>query len=338
MIMVDNVLYVPELATNLLSVSQIIMNGCQVQFDKEGCRIFNKLNKQVAAAKLTNNMYRLNTHSGLACMSATNNNDGYLWHQRMAHLNFDDLDKLSESTGVKIENKDKVLCISCLEGKQYRNPFPSKGSRAKGLLELIHSDVCGPMEVQSLGGAYYFVTFIDDFSRKVFVCPIKHRSDVFNKFKEFKTMVERQLNLTIKCLRIDNGREYLSNEFTSLLTKCGIIHQSSTPYTPQQNGLAERMNRTLLERARCMLLNAKLQKQYWAEAVSCAAYITNRCPTRALSFLTPEEIWTGKKPNISHLKIFGCEAMVHKPKEKVKKCNLLNKKCGLSQAVQTHRG
>lgn len=319
MIEVHNVLYVPELATNLLSVSQIINNGCHVQFDKEGCRIFNKMNKLVAEAKLINNMYRLNTNSISAYMSTTKNNDAYLWHQRMAHLNFEDLNKLSESTGVKIENKDKVVCISCLEGKQSRNSFPSEGSRAKGMLELIHSDVCGPMEVQSLGGANYFVTFIDDYSRKVHVYLIKNKSDVFDKFKEYKAMVENQLNLSIKKLRTDNGREYLSNEFKSFLTKNGISHQTSTPYTPQQNGLAERMNRTLLERARCMLLNAKLQKQYWAEAVSTAAYITNRCPTRALAFQSPEEIWTGKRPDITHLKIFGCEAMVHKPKEKVKK-------------------
>lgn len=167
-IRVQNVLYVPELATNLLSVSQIIQTGCQVKFDKDGCRIFNKNNNQVADAKLTRNMYRLNTQSVPAYMSTNERNDGYLWHQRMAHLNFEDLNKLSDCTGVKIENKDKGVCISCLEGKQPRNPFPSEGSRAKGLLELIHSDVCGPMEVQSLGGAHYFVTFIDDFSRKVF--------------------------------------------------------------------------------------------------------------------------------------------------------------------------
>lgn len=316
---VNNVLYVPELATNLLSVSQIIKNGCHVQFDKEGCRIFNKMNKQVAEAKLTNNMYRLKTHQVSAYISTVKSSDAYLWHQRMAHLNFEDLNKLSESTGVKIENKDKVVCISCLEGKQSRNPFPSEGCRAKGLLELIHSDVCGPMEVQSLGGTHYFVTFIDDYSRKVFVYLIKNKSDVFDKFKEFKAIVENQLNLSIKTLRTDNGREYLSNEFKSFLINNGITHPTSTPYTPEQNGLAESMNRTLLERARCMLLNAKLQKQFWAEAVSTAAYITNRCPTRALGFRSPEEIWTGKKPDITHLKIFRCEAMVHKPKEKVKK-------------------
>ncbi|GBP30596.1 Retrovirus-related Pol polyprotein from transposon TNT 1-94 [Eumeta japonica] len=157
--------------------------------------------------------------------------------------------------------------------------------------ELIHSDVCGPMEVKSLGGARSIL-----------------------KFKEYKALVENQLNFKIKCLRSDNGREYLSNDFSNYLKKSGIIHQTSNSYTPQQNGLAERMNRTLMERARCMLINSDLQKSYWAEAVSTAAYITNRCPTRALSYATPEEMWSGKKPDVSHLKIFGCEAMVKIPK------------------------
>lgn len=166
-IQVQNVLYVPGLATNLLSVSQIIKNGCQVQFDQKGCKIINKNNEQVAAAKLINNMYRLNTQSVPAYISASKDNDWYLWHQRMAHLNFEDLSKLTESAGFKLENKEKVVCISCLQGKQSRIPFPTEGSRAREKLELIHSDVCGPMEVPSLGGARYFVTFIDDYTRKI---------------------------------------------------------------------------------------------------------------------------------------------------------------------------
>lgn len=290
-IQVENVLYVPELATDLLSVSQIIKKGCNVQCNKEGSKIFNKNNQLIASAKLINNMYRLNTHCVPAYISSVKDNDFYLWHQRMAHLNFEDLNKLSEATGVeKLKNDGKVICITCQEGKQTRNYFSSEGSRAKEKLELVHSDVCGPMEVPSLGGACYFVTFIDDFTGKVFVYLLSNKSEVFKKFKEFKTFVENQLSTTIKIFRTDNGREYLSNDFQTFLKKSGIAHQASVPYTPQQNGLAERMNRTLLERARCMIINASLQKQYWAEAVTTAAYVTNRCPTRSLAYSTPEEM------------------------------------------------
>ncbi|GBP23670.1 Retrovirus-related Pol polyprotein from transposon TNT 1-94 [Eumeta japonica] len=297
-IQITHVLYVPELTTNLLSVSQIMKNGCSIQFTKQGCKIFNKMNTEVAAANLINNMYRLNTDTVTAYSCKMNETDFLLWHKRMAHLNFNDLNKLSNCTdGVKlIQNKNQMVCELCQKGKQSRLPFPSEGSRALNPLELIHSDVCGPMEVKSLGGARSIL-----------------------KFKEYKALVENQLNFKIKCLRSDNGREYLSNDFSNYLKKSGIIHQTSNSYTPQQNGLAERMNRTLMERARCMLINSDLQKSYWAEAVSTAAYITNRCPTRALSYATPEEMWSGKKPDVSHLKIFGCEAMVKIPKEKLRK-------------------
>ncbi|GBP95218.1 Retrovirus-related Pol polyprotein from transposon TNT 1-94 [Eumeta japonica] len=274
------------------------------------------MNTEVAAANLINNMYRLNTDTVTAYSCKMNETDFLLWHKRMAHLNFNDLNKLSNCTdGVKlIQNKNQMVCELCQKGKQSRLPFPSEGSRALNPLELIHSDVCGPMEVKSLGGARYFLTFIDDYTRKVYVYFLHNKSEVFLKFKEYKALVENQLNFKIKCLRSDNGREYLSNDFSNYLKKSGIIHQTSNSYTPQQNGLAERMNRTLMERARCMLINSDLQKSYWAEAVSTAAYITNRCPTRALSYATPEEMWSGKKPDVSHLKIFGCEAMVKIPK------------------------
>lgn len=320
-IKVTNVLYVPELATNLLSVSQMIKKGCQVKFDSQGCKIFNQKNIEVATAKLSNNMYRLNTKSSEAYISVINENDSYLWHQRMGHLNFFDLKKLPSCTeGIPmIEKLDKVICISCLEGKQSRQKFPCEGSRADGLLKIIHSDICGPMEVRSIGGARYFVTFIDDYSRKVHVYIMKNKSDVVEKFQEYKANVQNQLNAKIKILRTDNGTEYLSNSFSNILKDSGISHQTTNPYTPEQNGLAERANRTLVEKARCMLINANLQKQYWAEAVSTAAYLINRSPTRTLEYSTPEEIWSGKKPDVSHLKIFGCEVMVHVPKEKTRK-------------------
>lgn len=125
-------------------------------------------------------------------------------------LNFEDLNKLSESTRVKIENKDKVVCISRLENMN--NPFPSEGSRAKGLLELIHSDVCGLMEVQSLGGSNCFVTSIDNYFRKVFVYLIKTSQMSLINLKNTKPRWINQLYLLIKKLRTDNGREYLSNE------------------------------------------------------------------------------------------------------------------------------
>lgn len=320
-VLFQNVLYVPELATNLISVSQIIKNGGQVKFNNKGCVILNKYNTIVATAVLINNMYRLNMYSEHAYISDVEENDAYLWHQRMGHLNFNDLNKMMENTeGMKIlKKKDNLTCITCLEAKQTRLPFKNKGIGATKLLQLVHSDVCGPMETESLGGAKYFLTFTDDYSKKVFVYFLQKKSEVINKLKEFKKYVENQLECNIKCLRTDNGLEYINKNISDLLKSSGIIHQTTVPYTPQQNGVAERLNRTLVEKAKCMLLNAKLSKQYWAEAVQTAAYLLNRTPTKSLLYKTPEEMWSGIKPSVKHLHVFGCEAMVHLPKEKTKK-------------------
>lgn len=328
LIQVRNVLFVPELKTNLLSVSKIIQSGCKVIFNESGCQIYNPSNKLVAQARLINATYLLNTYQEMQVMMAKADDDTYLWHQRMGHLNFQSLNKIPNCTeGVKLSpGLENSICVTCLEGKQTRKPFPAEGSRATSLLELIHSDVCGPMQQVSIGGARYFVTFIDDFSRRVYIYPIKNKSEVFEKFVEYKNRVENELNKKIKILRSDNGTEYKNNNFDTYLKKHGILHQTSNPYSPEQNGLSERMNRTLIERAKCMLLNSGLQKDFWAEAVTTAAYIVNRSPTRSLSDATPYEVWTGKKPNLNHMRIFGCPAMVHIPKENRSKLDVKSRK------------
>lgn len=342
-ILVKNVLYVPKLSTNLLSVSKIIKSGCKVEFDKTGCSVYNSMNKKVATADLVNDTYRLNiNYSKIFAMSAKLESNLHLWHQRLGHLNYNDVQKLPNcTTGVQLSSqKEKYVCISCLEGKQTRQSFPINGSRANGLLELVHTDVCGPMQVASIGGARYFTTFIDDFSRKVYVYIIKRKSEVFEKFIEFKNRVENELNKKIKIIRSDNGLEYVNQNFTNYLKKNGILHQTSNPYTPQQNGLSERMNRTLVERAKCMMLNADLPKNFWAEAVTTAAYIINRSPTHALSDITPHEVWTGQKPDLSNMRIFGCPAMVHIPKEKRQKLDVKSRQLifvGYSDCTKGYR-
>lgn len=312
-IQVRNVLFVPELTTNLLSVSQLTKSGCRVEFTNTGCDIYNVNKNLVATAKLINNMYKLNVVSGNAYVAT----DLTTWHKRMAHLNIADVKRLPLCTeGVTISDKEvNTVCIPCCEAKQTRLPFPHSGSRANGLLDIIHTDLCGPMETPSIGGGKYFITFIDDMSRKVYVYFLKNKLDIKSVFRKFKNEVENELERKIKILRSDNGKEFCNKDFSDFLAASGIKHQTSTPYTPEQNGVAERMNRTLVERAKCMMFEAKLQKSFWAEAVATAAYIVNRSPSRVLAEVTPHEKWTGKKPNISHLKIFGSKAMVHVPKQ-----------------------
>ena len=128
-------------------------------------------------------------------------------------------------------------------------------------------------------------------------------------------MVENFTGKWIKTLQTDNGGEYVSTYFTRYLKSRGIHHQMTIPYTPEQNGVAERTNRTIVEKAHCMLHAREMQPHFWAEAVSTAVYLKNRSPTKALSNITPEEAWTGKKPSIAHLRSFGCKAYMHVPNQ-----------------------
>uniref|UniRef100_A0A2N9GSR4 Integrase catalytic domain-containing protein n=1 Tax=Fagus sylvatica TaxID=28930 RepID=A0A2N9GSR4_FAGSY len=168
---------------------------------------------------------------------------------------------------------------------------------------------------ESLGGNRYFVTFIDDASRKVWVYVLKTKDQVFQLFKKFHAMVEREKGKSLKCLRTDNGGEYTSNEFENYCSEYGIRHEKTVPGTPQHNGVAERINRTIVEKVRCMLRMAKLPKSFWAEAVQTACYLINRSPSVPLDFDIPERVWTGEDASYAHLKVFGCKTFAHVPKE-----------------------
>ena len=156
-------------------------------------------------------------------------------------------------------------------------------------LQLVHSDVCRPMSTESFGGRKYFVTFIDDYSLCCSVYFLRHKSEVLEKFKEFEVSTTNICGQRVGTLRTDNGGEYLSNEFKAYLKSKGICHELTVPYSPQQNGVAERMNRTLMESARSMIAHAGLSNRYWAEAVVTAAYMKNQMPSIAIKDQTPHE-------------------------------------------------
>ena len=204
------------------------------------------------------------------------------------------------------------FCEPCAEGKHHRQKFPKAGGRrATEILELVHTDVCGKMNTKTLSGGEYFLTFVDDKSRHTWTYILKQKSEVFDKFIQWKTMVENNSGRKIKTLRSDNGGEYTSKEFVEYFKREGMRHEFTIPKTPEQNGVAERMNRTLEECVRSMLSESNLPKSFWAESISTATYLRNRCPTNALVGMTPYEAWTGDKPNVEHLRVFGCIAYAH---------------------------
>ncbi|GKB32555.1 putative RNA-directed DNA polymerase [Tanacetum coccineum] len=183
------------------------------------------------------------------------------------------------SKGMSILSKKNVLsgvhdinlkkCSHCLAGKQTRLAFKSSSPlRMENILDLVHSDVCGPIKTKTLGGCSYFVTFIDDHSRKVWVYTLKTKDQVLDVFKQFHALVERQTWKKFKCIRTDNEGEYIG-PFDAYCREHGIQHQKTPPKTPQLNGLAEWMNRTLVERVGCLLSHAGLPASFWVERVGC---------------------------------------------------------------------
>ena len=237
-------------------------------------------------------------------------NNTELWHMRLGHIGVRRLTQLVKN-GL-IENltiEPYPTCESCIRGKMTKAPFTGVGHRATDLLELVHSDVCGPMSQTAHSGFLYFVTFTDDVSRYGYVYLMKHKSETFEKFKEFRNEVEKQTGQYIKCLRSDRGGEYMSGEFTDYLKENGILAQYTPPGTPQHNGVSERRNRTLLDMVRSMLSFTDLPYFLWGYALLTSAHLLNKIPSKAVP-TTPYEIWTGRKPNLNYVKVWGCPAYV----------------------------
>ena len=180
---------------------------------------------------------------------------------------------------------------------------------------LGHSDLGGPMSEPSRGGALYFGTFTDDFSRWTDVVFLQKKSDLLSEYKKWLTKAQLHTGTKIKILRSDDGGEYVSNAFKALLDDSGTTHQTTVPDTPQQNGVAERLNRVLVEMARTMMRHKDVDQDLWADAIKTAVYIKNRVTSRALPVgKTPHELWTGNKPDVSHMRVFGstCWVVLHK--------------------------
>lgn len=266
---VKDVLHVPDLSMNLLSISQICGKGFKVIFDSKSCQVIDRDGKLFTTGTQVNGLYSFNAYQGKAMV--TKSNDADLWHRRLGHLNFESLKKLKTlSTGISFSNKSLETCLPCIKGKQARHPFPSNGNKVNELLDLIHGDLVGPMEVESFGGSRYIFTLVDDASSKLFCYFLKSKDQVPDIFKEFKDLIENQTGRRIKVFRSDNGGEFVNKKMEKLFKSCGIKHQLSVPYNPEQNGKAERFNRTVVEKARSMIADASLPKCFWAEAVYTA--------------------------------------------------------------------
>ena len=333
----SDVVYAPTMGYNMLSVRVMSRAGHKIVFEESSCTVQNG-GKIIAYGEVRNSLYCLVTSSSSVAMGSPPvvalTADLNLWHRRMAHVHVDGIREIVRRNtveGVKVDlRQDISRCEACVYGKSTRAPIPqSGGARAANILDLVHTDVCGPFPVASLGNSLYFVSFVDDRSRYAWIYPIQAKSDVFETFKTWLAMVENsaskrlkvlQWSKRLKTLQSDNGGEYLSNAMIRFLEERGIQHRLTTPHNPHQNGVAERMNRTLCELVRTMLNHKKLPKEFWAEALNVAVHVRNRVTTRGLgSHTTPYEVLFDRKPNLAYLRVFGCRCWYNLRKSQVDK-------------------
>ena len=301
-----DVLYVPQLASNLLSVCCAMKNpNIKFNFTNGKCEIFFD-QELIATARTEDSLLVLETCNSSAFTSKST--DVLTWHKRLGHVNEEYLKKELNSSDI-----GKFSCDTCLKNKSTRIISRNQPVRSKRPLEKIHSDLAGPITPISLGGNKYVITFTDEYSRFSWVFLKNVKSGCLDAFKIFKKMVENEFNEKIAFLHCDNGGEYSSNEFKRFAHNEGIQLQYTVPYTPEQNGVAERLNRTLFNMARCFLNDTtNLNKSLWAELIKTACYIKNRLPSRSNEkFISPFEMLYHRKPSIKHLRIIGSKCFCH---------------------------
>lgn len=351
---ISSVYFVPGLRNNLLSVGQLQQKGLRVIMEDDVCEIWHKEQKRLImhSSMSENRMFiilakvkKAREVEETSCLLVTEKVE-QLWHRRYGHLNHMGLKTLAEKEMVVglpvIDLKDaEATCEVCLKGKQNRERIPkrSEWKSTKGL-QLVHNDICGPISPTSESGKMYIINFIDDYTRKYWTYFLSEKSEALRTFKEFKATAERELGQNLVCLRTDRGGEYNSKAFEDYCKEIGVKRQLMAAYTPQQNGIAERKNRSLMNMARCMLLEMSVPRSFWPEAVQYDVHILNRSPSAALENITPEEKWSQHKPSVEHLRIFGCVAFALVPYERRIKLDEKSVKCvmfGLSKESKAYR-
>jgi hypothetical protein len=353
-----NVLLAPELQDSLLSIAAINDHGYTVTFNCDGVVIIKDGNVTIAEGYREGNLYYLQLQSQTSLeeentrmesqleSSYTLNIDNMpmsdykLWHLRLGHLGTQSLLKMPTLVqGMAKIFPEQQICEGCIYGKQCRKPF-TESKTQRILMELVHSDILGPIKVPSLNKARYVLIFIEHRSRypKCYFLRNKSAETILKHFKEYKAWAENITGQKIKILRTDGGGEYINLQMTAFLKENGIEHQHTVPYTPQQNGIAERFNRTVIERTRAILHGQHLPSKLWAEILDAIRYLYTIGPIRALKDSTPDMVFRSTPessstshqvslPNIEHLRILGCVAYTHINKQLRTKLDPKSIKC-----------
>jgi hypothetical protein len=346
-----NMLHVPKIFVNLLSVYQITNSSTEkkVIFTPNFVDIYDMQTNSRVSTSEVNHQSRLYTFSEFiepdsALLLTHADESSRIWHERFGHLNFRYMQQLSKQSlvdGLPEIHFSKGVREGCVLEKHPQEKFDKgKSQRASTPLDLIHSDLMGPFPHPSISNAMFVLIFVDDFSRFTWIYFLKKKSEVFRHIKDFKALVETQSEKKIKVLQTDNEGEYVNHEIHDLCHEAGIQLQHTIPYTPQQNGVAEWKNRSLKEMASYMWHAKPLPQRLWAEALNCATYIQNRCLHRSVKDKTPYEAWSSLKPEVTHFLIFGSRAWARIPSEKRKALDPQSTECisfGYPNGVKGYR-
>ncbi|KAK2372230.1 putative mitochondrial protein [Trifolium repens] len=314
----ENVLLVKGLTANLISISQLCDQGMKVNFTKSECLVNNEEGQLVLRGTRSKDNCYLWMPQEEALTSTclvTTEDEVQLWHQKMGHLNLKGMKKVISLEAIrgipKLRIVEGKVCGECQIGKQVRMSHPMlEHQTTSKVLELLHMDLMGPMQVESLGGKRYVLVVVDDFSRYTWVNFIREKSDAFDVFKELCIQIQREKGSNVVRIRSDHGREFENSKFDDFCAAEGIKHEYSSPITPQQNGIVERKNRTIQESARVMLHAKNVPYHFWAEAMNTACYVHNRVTLRKGTTFTLYELWKDRKPTVKHFHIFGSECFI----------------------------
>jgi hypothetical protein len=270
-------LYVLGLKKNLLFISTLDEKGFKVAFIDGEVIMWSRgksIDDAIVIGVQEGGIYKLKGHLDSTLVHNTINMSE-LWNRRLAHIHYKELSIVSEMVKgfTEIQVNHDGICKGCAQGKNMKRTFPRSDNKAKGVLEIVHIDVCGPMTTTSLSRYSYYVSFIDDFSRISWIYFLKTKSEVFNKLKEFKALVENISEKKINILRSYNGGEFTSDEFKAFHREDGIKMDLTTPYNPQQNGVVERNNQTIMEAIKYMIHDQDLLMHLWLEAFETVVYV-----------------------------------------------------------------
>ncbi|GJW98082.1 putative ribonuclease H-like domain-containing protein [Tanacetum coccineum] len=265
----------------------------------------------------TINLNNLSPKGNLACLVAKALVDESVkWHRRMGHVNYKNMNRLVKGNLVRgLPSKffkNDHTCVVCCKGKQHKASYKpiTAVSSIYEPLQLLYMDLFGPTSIRSIDHKYYCLVITDDYSKFCWVFFLEHKDETYPILKDFINLVENQLNKKIKAIRCDNGTEFKNAHIIELYGSKGIKRDYSNARTPQQNGVAERKNRTLIEAARTMLADSKLPTMFWTEAVRTACYVLNRVLVTSPHNKTPYALLTGNIPSVSHFKPFGCHVTI----------------------------